>query len=126
MCNLWPARPLAVVKMKSIIPNRAIARAEDQLRCVLTENLQRFRAFAQSRLGDPELAADVVQDALLKALQAPVRLEAGDNLIAWFYRILRNTIVDLHRKKAPQLRALEQFGHGCLNCECQSNSHQHN
>ena len=111
MCNLWPARPLAVVKMKSTMPNRTIARTEDQLRRVLTENLERFRAFAQSRLGDQELAADVVQDALLKALKAPVRLETGDNLVAWFYRILRNTIVDLHRRKASQLKALEQFGH---------------
>lgn len=81
------------------------------LRKVLTENLSAFHAFAQSRLGDTELAADIVQDALLKALRAEAKLEDGENLVAWFYRILRNTITDLHRKKSSQARALEQFGH---------------
>lgn len=97
--------------MKSVAHHNTSSPSEDRLRHVLTENLERFRAFAQSRLGDPELAADVVQEALLKALRAPARLDEGDNLVAWFYRILRNTITDLHRKKASQLKALEQFGH---------------
>lgn len=97
--------------MKSLAHKECSTPTGDHLREVLTENLERFRAFAQSRLGDPELAADVVQDALLKALRAPARLNEGDNLVAWFYRILRNTIIDLHRRKAAQVKALEQFGH---------------
>lgn len=87
------------------------AETSELLRGVLTENLSAFQAFAQSRLGDAELAADVVQEALLKALRAETNLEDGDNLVAWFYRILRNTITDLHRKRTSQARALEQFGH---------------
>lgn len=97
--------------MKELIQTDPAPTPEERLRLVLMENLERFRSFAQGRLGDPELAADVVQDTLLKALRAPVRLEEGDNLVAWFYRILRNTITDLHRKKASQLKALEQFGY---------------
>ncbi len=85
--------------------------AEGNLGQVLSENLATFQAFAQNRLGDAELAADVVQDALLKALRAEANLADDDNLVAWFYRILRNTITDLHRKKAAQAKALEQFGH---------------
>lgn len=87
------------------------AETSELLRRVLTDNLTAFHSFAQSRLGDAELAADVVQDALLKALRAEANLEDGDNLVAWFYRILRNTITDLYRKRAGQARALEQFGH---------------
>lgn len=87
------------------------AETSELLRGVLTENLSAFQAFAQSRLGDAELAADVVQEALLKALRAETNLEDGDNLVAWFYRILRNTITDLHRKRTSQARMLEQFGH---------------
>ncbi len=97
------------MKARTSIP--AITTAEDRLRQVLTENLAAFHAFARSRIGDADLAADVVQDALLKALRAEVHLEDDDNLVAWFYRILRNTITDLHRKKASQMKALEQFGH---------------
>ncbi|MEO6034668.1 MAG: sigma-70 family RNA polymerase sigma factor [Verrucomicrobiota bacterium] len=81
----------------------------DHLREVLTENLAAFRGFAQSRLGDRELAADVVQDALLKAFRAADNLRDDENLVAWFYRILRNAITDLYRKKATQAKALERF-----------------
>ena len=91
--------------------NSAIAAPEttEQLRKVLAENLAAFRGFAQRRLGDPELAADVVQDALLKALRAGEELRDTENLVAWFYRVLRNAITDLHRKKATQAKALERF-----------------
>ncbi len=88
--------------------NSAISTTE-HLRKVLVENLAAFRGFALRRLGDPELAADVVQDALLKALRAGDELRDDEKLVAWFYRILRNAITDLYRKKATQAKALEQF-----------------
>ncbi len=75
----------------------------------LLANLKAFQAFAQKRLGDEQLAADVVQDSLLKALKAAPRLRDDENLIAWFYRILRNSIIDLHRQRAVQTKALERF-----------------
>src|SRR5690349_3974232 len=37
---------------------------------VLIENLQQFIAFARKRVGDPHLAEDLVQESLLKAIQA--------------------------------------------------------
>ena len=46
---------------------------------VLIENLQLFVAFARKRVGDAHLAEDVVQESLLKALQAerkPARARA--------------------------------------------------
>lgn len=36
----------------------------------LLENLNEFVGFARRRIGNPELAADAVQDSLLKALKA--------------------------------------------------------
>ena len=88
--------------------NASIATTE-RLREALTDNLAAFRGFARSRLGDPELAADLVQDALLKALRAGDELRYDENLVAWFYRILRNAIIDLYRKKATEAKALERF-----------------
>ncbi len=82
---------------------------QENLRHVLQENITVFRAFAQSRLGDAEIAADVVQDALLKALRAEAGLTDDAHLVAWFYRILRNAITDLHRRRASQAAALERL-----------------
>ncbi len=79
------------------------------LPAVLLNNLAAFQAFARKQLGDAELAADVVQDSLLKALKSSGDLEHEHNLRAWFYRILRNTILDLHKRRATQAKALEKF-----------------
>ena len=42
----------------------------NNIEAVLLESVNEFVGFARKRLGDPELAADVVQESLLKALKA--------------------------------------------------------
>ena len=82
---------------------------QDALAATLLSNLSAFQAFARRRLGDEQLAADAVQESLLRALKADPKLSEADNTIAWFYRILRNVLTDLHRRRAAQARALERF-----------------
>lgn len=76
---------------------------------VLIENLQQFVAFARRRVGDPHLAEDVVQESLLKALQADRRPSDSEAVVAWFYRILRRSIIDVYRRNEVRSRALEKF-----------------
>jgi RNA polymerase sigma factor (sigma-70 family) len=75
----------------------------------LLENVREFTAFARKRLRDPELAADVVQESLLKALRSSDQLRDEENAKAWFYRILRRTIIDLYRRHDVRDRALEDL-----------------
>jgi RNA polymerase sigma factor (sigma-70 family) len=75
----------------------------------LLENIKEFVAFARRRLGDPELAADAVQESLLKALKAADQIRDEENARAWFYRILRRTIIDLYRRRDARHRALTEF-----------------
>ena len=75
----------------------------------LLKNLQVFVAFARKRVGDPHLAEDVVQDSLLKALRSDRQPARDEDVIAWFYRILRRSIIDLYRRRDVRTRALEQF-----------------
>ncbi len=67
---------------------------------ILLDNLQRFHAFASSRLKATDLAEDVVQESLIKALTAANSLEDEEKAIPWFYQILKGTMVDLIRKQA--------------------------
>ena len=78
---------------------------EEQL---LTE-LETFTAFARSRVGDPHLAADVVQDSLLKAVKSADQLRENESVTAWFYRILRRKIIDLYRRRATSQAALDRL-----------------
>ena len=75
----------------------------------LLANLQAFTAFVRSRVGDPHLAQDLVQDSLVKALAAAKQPSTEEDTITWFYRILRHSIIDLYRRDAVRKRALETF-----------------
>lgn len=81
----------------------------DGLAAILMANLAAFQGFARRRTGDDELAADAVQESLMRAMKAEPTLAHRDDLIAWFYRILRNVLTDLHRRKTARSRAMERF-----------------
>src|SRR5688572_19965569 len=82
-----------------------MAKAED----ALMENLNAFVAFARKRVGDPELAADLVQDSMLKALKSTHTPRDGEGAVTWFYRILRHSIIDLYRRRDVRNRTLEKL-----------------
>ncbi len=75
----------------------------------LLENRRAFVAFARSRLGNPELAEDMVQDSLLKALASSSQPSNEGDTVTWFYRILRRSIIDLYRRTAARKRAMDRF-----------------
>ena len=82
---------------------------QDALATTLLSNLAAFQAFARRRVGDEQVAADAVQESLLRALKSDRQLSDDDNIVGWFYRILRNVLTDLHRRRATQTKALERF-----------------
>ena len=80
-----------------------------QIDTALLESLNSFLGFARKRLNDPELAADAVQEALLKALNAADAPHESEKLVPWFYQILRRTIIDIYRRGATRSEALEKL-----------------
>lgn len=81
----------------------------DSMNEVILKNLETFVAFTRKRVGDPHLAEDLVQESLVKALGADRKPMDGEDTVAWFYRILRRTIIDLYRRRAARSRALDRF-----------------
>ncbi len=79
------------------------------LESAIIKNLKTFVAFARNRLGDHHLAEDVVQESLVKALTADRHPETDEQTTAWFYRILRRSIIDVYRKQGARSRALDRF-----------------
>lgn len=68
----------------------------------LSESRERFLAFVQRRVSDSVLAEDILQSSLLKAVEAAQQLRDDQKLVPWFYRILRNSIVDVYRRSAAE------------------------
>jgi RNA polymerase sigma-70 factor (ECF subfamily) len=50
-------------------------------------------------LRDPDAAADVAQDALLRFFSSLDRVDPSRPVLPWLFRIVRNRIVDLHRRR---------------------------
>jgi RNA polymerase sigma factor (sigma-70 family) len=73
----------------------------------LSEHLDSFVAFVRKRVGDPDVAADLVQDCVVKALSKADQLQDDALLVPWFYRILRNAIADLQRRRAGEGRSAD-------------------
>lgn len=48
--------------------------------------------------GDVEMARDVTSDVILRMLSNKDKFEDGTNLNAWGYTILKNCIINLHRR----------------------------
>jgi len=96
--------------------------AADALTTTLLANLGAFQSFARKRLHDESMAADAVQESLLRALKAAPRLSHDENLLAWFYRILRNVLTDLHRQRTREAGKLTAFerDHGENDAETKS------
>ena len=68
----------------------------------LLESRDRFLGYVRKRVADPELAEDILQDSLLRALRAAPDLRDEDRLLPWFYRVLQNAIVDAYRRRGVE------------------------
>ena len=76
---------------------------------VLVENHRAFLRYLERRVGDRELAEDILQDAFIKVMDRPEQAPAGEGLIPWFYRTLRNAAIDRFRRREAAGRAVEAF-----------------
>jgi RNA polymerase sigma factor (sigma-70 family) len=61
----------------------------------------RLLAFIRSRVPGSEDAEDILQDVFTQALRNLNAAEPIENLLAWLYRVARNRIVDLYRRRRP-------------------------
>lgn len=73
----------------------------------LVSSHARFLAFLQRRVASREIAEDILQEAFARALSRGESLRADESAVAWFYRLLRNAIIDHHRRNAVAQRALD-------------------
>ena len=72
--------------------------SDDEFRDQLGQVIPHLRAFGRSLSGSRDLADDLVQETLLKAWAARKRFQAGTNMRAWTFIILRNLFLSQMRR----------------------------
>ena len=71
---------------------------DDEFKAQLALVIPHLRAFGRSLAGNRETADDLVQETLLKAWTARKRYQAGTNMRAWTFIILRNLFLSQVRR----------------------------
>lgn len=73
----------------------------------LVDSHDQFLRFLQSRVGSREVAEDILQAAFVKTVERGGEIRDQESAVAWFYRVLRNALIDHHRRHAVDLRFRE-------------------
>jgi RNA polymerase sigma factor (sigma-70 family) len=69
---------------------------------VIGREQSRLRNFIRRRVADPRDADDVLQDVFSALVQANALLMPIEHLTGWLFRVARNRITDLFRRRKPE------------------------
>src|SRR5215510_562636 len=88
--------------MKRVANVERMAVEQDQrISEVVKQEGARLLNFIRRRVRDPVDAEDVLQDVFYKLVEANRLLMPIDHITGWLFRVARNRITDLFRKKRP-------------------------
>ena len=87
--------------------NQAALAATPEVVATLVDNHRRFLAFVERRVGSREVAEDILQEAFVRGLARAGQLRDDESVVAWFYRALRNALVDHWRRRDVEKRLFE-------------------
>ena len=69
---------------------------------VVKREQSRLRNFIRRRVPDPRDAEDILQDVFYELVEANRLLMPIEHVTGWLFRVARNRITDLFRKKRPE------------------------
>src|SRR5437773_4582141 len=73
-----------------------------QISEIVAGERSRLRNFIRRRVPDPADVEDIVQEVFYELVEANRLLMPIDHVTGWLFRVARNRITDLFRKKTPE------------------------
>jgi len=80
-----------------------MADQDQRISQVVDRERSRLLNFIRRRVSDPSDAEDILQDVFYELVEANRLLMPIDHVVGWLFRVARNRIIDLFRKKKPVL-----------------------
>jgi RNA polymerase sigma factor (sigma-70 family) len=80
----------------------AMTERDRQISEIIAEERARLRNFIRRRVPDPRDAEDILQDVFYELVEANRLLMPIEHVTGWLFRVARNRITDLFRKKKPK------------------------
>src|SRR5947199_4441936 len=81
---------------------RMALKRDQRISEVVKRAQSRLRNFIRRRVPDPRDAEDVLQDVFYELVEANRLLMPIEHVTGWLFRVARNRITDLFRKKKPE------------------------
>ena len=75
---------------------------DDRISDVVEREQSRLRHFIRRRVSDPRDAEDILQDVFYELVEANHLLMPIEHVTGWLFRVARNRITDLFRRKRPE------------------------
>jgi RNA polymerase sigma-70 factor (ECF subfamily) len=75
----------------------------------LVEAHREFLAFLERRVESRAAAQDILQAAFARGLERGAGVQ-DEKVVAWFYRVLRNSLIDYYHRRSASARAMEAWG----------------
>ena len=75
---------------------------DERISEVVSREHSRLRNFIRRRVPDPRDAEDILQDVFYELVEANRLLMPIEHVTGWMFRVARNRIIDLFRKKRPE------------------------
>lgn len=72
----------------------------------LVESHRGFLRYLTPRVESPAIAEEILQNAFVKTLEKGSELRDGESAVAWFYRLLKNSLIDHYRHRDVERRGL--------------------
>ena len=76
---------------------------------VLLANHRRFLGFLERRVGQRDVAEELLQEAFTRGIARGRTLRDDESVVAWFYRLLRNVMIDHLRRQSAEERGRAAF-----------------
>ena len=77
------------------------AAQDQQIQTAVREQRGRLLQFIRRRIPDPDQAEDILQDVFAELVESYRVLKPVEQAAAWLFRVARNRITDLYRRKKP-------------------------
>jgi RNA polymerase sigma factor (sigma-70 family) len=98
---------------KYLAIDRMALEQDQRISDVVRREQSRLRNFIRRRVPDPLDAEDILQDVFYRLVEANRLLMPIEHVTGWLFRVARNRITDLFRKKEPEnFSDIELVGEG--------------
>jgi RNA polymerase sigma factor (sigma-70 family) len=83
-------------------PERMTREQNRRISEVVEREQSRLRGFIRRRVPDPRDAEDILQEVFYELVEANRLLMPIDHITGWLFRVARNRIIDLFRRREPE------------------------